>query len=108
LSLADTRIKGEQFEKIATAAEIINVIGSIPDEIVDKIAGLIFDKFSVDVGLDWYHKAGQKLVECSHLYSKGFRRCLFGYTNTTLDFGLCSVTVLIWRCERLGQNYLQT
>lgn len=128
-SLADARIKGEQFLKIATAAEIIDVIGSIPEGIVDKVAGLIFDKFSVDIGLDWYHKAGQKLVECSHLYSKGFRRCLFGYTNTTLDFGIFSISFVnlgidpevekcapplihisgqpwFWRCERLGQNYL--
>jgi streptogramin lyase len=130
-SLADARIKGEQFLKIATAAEIIDVIGSIPESIADKVAGLIFDKFSVDIGLDWYHKAGQKLVECSYLYKQGFRRCNFGYTNTTLNFLLFSVTFVdlgdapevekcapplihlagnpwIWRCERLGENYLST
>jgi streptogramin lyase len=129
LSLADARIKGEQFLKIATAAEIIDVIGSIPESIADKVAGLIFDKFSVDIGLDWYHKAGQKLVECSYLYKKGFRRCDFGYTNTEFDFGLFSIAFVdlgdapevekcapplihlagnpwIWRCERLGENYL--
>jgi streptogramin lyase len=130
-SLADARIKGEQFLKIATAADIINAIGSIPDGIVEKVAGLIWDKFSVDIGLDWFHKAGQKLVECSHLYSEGFRRCNFGYTNTTLNFLLFSVTFVnlgdapevekcapplihipgnpvIWRCERLGEDELQT
>jgi streptogramin lyase len=130
-TLADARIKGEQFLKIATAAEIIDVIGSIPESIADKVAGLIFDKFSVDIGLDWYHKAGQKLVECSYLYKKGFRRCDFGYTNTEFSiFGFsvsfvdlgdapevekCAPPLIhlpgnpwIWRCERLGENYLQT
>jgi YD repeat-containing protein len=128
-TLADARIKGEQFLKIATASEIISVIGSIPDAILDKVAGLIFDHFSVDIALDWYHKAGQKLVECSHLYSKGFRRCLFGYTNTTISLGPVSATFVnlgiapevekcapplfavpgqpySWRCERLGENSL--
>jgi streptogramin lyase len=128
-SLADARIKGEQFLKIATATEIISAIGSIPDDIFDKVAGLFWDKFSVDIGLDWYHKAGQKLIECSHLYSRGFRRCDFGYTDTTLNFLVFSATFVdlgdlpevekcappllhiagtpfIWRCERLGENYL--
>jgi streptogramin lyase len=130
-TLADARIKGEQFMQIATAADILNVIGSIPEDILDKVAGLIFDKFSVDIGLDWYHKAGQKLIECSELYKQGFRRCNFGYTNTTLNFLLFSATFVdfgdapevekcappvfhvagnpwIWRCERLGENYLST
>src|ERR1700722_20626551 len=72
LSLADARIKGEQFLEIKTVAEIIDVIGSIPDGLQSKVEGAIADTFSVDVGLDWYHQAGQKLVECSTLYSKGF------------------------------------
>jgi streptogramin lyase len=128
LSLADARIKGEQFLKIATAAEIIDVIGSIPDGIESKVEGAIWDLFSVDSALEWYHQAGQKLVECSYLYSKGFRRCLFTYSDKTIGWGFLSVTltdifdapevekcappllhlsenpIVSWRCERLGQN----
>src|SRR6202044_434008 len=93
LSLADARIKGEQFLKIATAAEIIDVIGSIPDGIESKVEGAIWDLFSVDSALEWYHQAGQKLVECSYLYSKGFRRCLFTYSDKTIGWGFLSVTL---------------
>jgi streptogramin lyase len=92
LSLADARIKGEQFLKIGAAAEIISIIGSIPDAILDKIAGLIWDKFTVDVALDWYHKAGQKLVQCSHTYKQGFRRCRFSYYDITISLGPLSAT----------------
>jgi streptogramin lyase len=79
LSLADARIKGEAFLKIASAAEVINAIGSIPEKFVDKIAGLIWDKFTVDFALDWYHKAGKKLLHCSYLYDHGIRECRFTY-----------------------------
>ncbi|HEX5852196.1 MAG TPA: NHL repeat-containing protein, partial [Solirubrobacteraceae bacterium] len=85
LSLADARIKGEAFLKIATATEVISIIGSIPDAIIDKVAGIIWDHFSVDVALDWYHKAGQKLVQCSHTYKAGFRKCLFRYQEVTIS-----------------------
>lgn len=129
-SLAEARIKGEQFEKIATVAEIIDLIGSIPGGLADKVEGWIADKFSAAVGLDWYHKAGQKLVECSYLYNKGFRKCQFTYSDITIGWGPLSVTltnlydapevekcapplvhlpgepILIWRCERLGENRL--
>jgi streptogramin lyase len=126
LSLADARIKGEQFLKIGTAAEILNFIGSIPDSILDKVVGVIFDKFSVDIALDWYHKAGEKLVQCSHLYNQGFRRCRFSYQEvgfSVLGFSVnvvyfgaiaqvekCAPPYLLlpneqfyWRCERLEQ-----
>ncbi len=125
LSLADARIKGEAFLKIATAAEVISAIGSIPDAILEKVAGVIWDHFSVDIGLDWYHKAGQKLVQCSHLYKKGFRRCMFKYQEDSIEFlGLgaswvylgsppevekCALTPIhmpgehVWVCERLLQ-----
>jgi streptogramin lyase len=86
LSLAEARMKGEDFLQIATAAEILNVIGSIPEAILDKVAGLIWDHFSVDVALDWYHKAGQKLVQCSRTYSQGFRKCSFAYQEESISF----------------------
>jgi streptogramin lyase len=86
LSLGDARIKGEQFLKIATAAEIISFIGSIPDAIIDKVAGLIWDHFTVDVALDWYHKAGAKLKLCSYQYYHGIRKCRFSYQEVTISF----------------------
>ncbi len=92
LSLADARIKGEQFLKIQTAAEIINFIGSIPDELVEKVAGIIFDKFSVDIALNWYHEAGAKLKLCSYQYSRGIRKCRFTTEEITVGWGPLSVS----------------
>ncbi len=94
LSLADARIKGEQYLKIATAAEIINFIGSIPDGIVDKVAGAIFDKFSVDIALNWYHEAGAKLKLCSYQYSRGIRKCRFTYQEISIGWGPLSISFI--------------
>ena len=94
LSLADARIKGEQYLKIATAAEIINFIGSIPDGIVEKVAGIIFDKFSVDIALNWYHEAGAKLKLCSYQYSRGIRQCRFTYQEISIGWGPLSVSFI--------------
>jgi streptogramin lyase len=129
LGLADARIKGEQFQQIATAAEIINIIGSIPAGLLEKVEGIIFDKFSVDIALDWYHKAGQKLVQCSHLYKQGIRRCLFSYNEVSISIGPLNASFVnlgvipgvekcagplfripgqpfFWRCARLNQPLL--
>ena len=81
LSLGDARIKGEGFLKIATAAEVINAIGSIPGDIVEKISGLIWDKFTVDFALNWFHEAGAKLKLCSYQYYRGIRKCKFSWTE---------------------------
>ncbi|MFI4989718.1 MAG: hypothetical protein ACHQHO_02220 [Solirubrobacterales bacterium] len=78
-SLGEARLKGEHFLAIGSAAEVINALGSIPEKLVDKIAGLIWDKFTVDFALDWFHKAGAKLVLCSYQYYRGIRKCKFTY-----------------------------
>ena len=127
LTMSEARIKGEQFEKIATVAEIIDLIGSLPGGVAEKLEGFIADKFSVDGALEWYHQAGQKLTECSYLYNKGFRRCRFTSSDISFGWGPFSITLtdlfdppevekcapplihisgtpFIWRCERLGET----
>ena len=79
LSLAEARIKGEQYLKIGTAAEVINFIGSIPDGLVEKFAGWFWDQVSLDVALTWFHEAGAKLKLCSYQYYHGIRECRFNY-----------------------------
>jgi hypothetical protein len=65
---------------------VINAIGSIPGDIVEKIGGLIWDKFTVDYALDWFHKSGAKLRKCSFLYNEGIRKCKFTYDSIFLGF----------------------
>ncbi len=87
-SLADARSRGDKLLSIATAAEVIDVIGSIPGSIADKVIGLIWDKFTVDFALDWFHKAGAKLRKCSFLYGQGIRKCKFNYDQLFIGFSL--------------------
>ena len=91
LSLGDARIKGEQFLKIATAAEVINAIGSIPGDIVEKISGLFWDKFTVDFALNWFHEAGAKLRLCSYQYYHGIRKCRFSWSEIFIGVHLPAV-----------------
>jgi streptogramin lyase len=86
--LADARSKGEKLLTIATAADVINAIGSIPGSIADKVIGLIWDKFTVDFALDWFHQAGAKLRKCSFLYGQGIRKCKLSYNSLFIGFHL--------------------
>jgi streptogramin lyase len=94
LSMADARIKGEGFLKIATVAELASVLGSIPTDLVDLVIGQVVDHFSIDIGLDWFHKAGAKLIKCSYMYKQGFGKCLFRYSESSISvFGH---TIVSW------------
>jgi streptogramin lyase len=84
---AEAREFGRKYLEIATWAEVINVIGSIPDDLDKAVEGVLADKFSLDFALDWFHKAGQKLTQCGN-EGKPWVSCKFKYKNWHLGVDL--------------------
>jgi streptogramin lyase len=95
MSLKRAEETASAFLKIATIAEILSVL-DVPDTVAKFVEKYVIDTISLDVALDWYHDAGDKLMKCAHNNrtvqnldgSYRLNICSFKYSNVELTVPL--------------------